>query len=319
MIWRDRVVVVTGADGFIGSHLVEELLRRGSRVVAVVRRSSRSQVDMRFKNLSPHTVERLHGVVQVDLAGPAAVEAIAGARGDVVFHLAADAYVPASFVQAAAVVQTNVISTLNVLEAARMSPPEHLVVTSSSEIYGSHDTAITEEYPLLATTPYAASKVACDRLASSYHTTFSLPITIVRPFNCFGPRHVYDVIPIFAARALRGEPLVVNGSGEQRRDMTYVDDTVAAFIGLAELTPTGEAYNVGTGVSHSIVDIARAVIERAGSSSQIVHREPRAGEVQQLEADARKVRGAIDWSPLHDLQSGIDRSLGWMRTELRIG
>jgi len=319
MNWVGRKVVVTGADGFIGSHLVEELLRRGSRVVAVVRRTSRSQADLRFRNLTPDVVAQLADLVQVDLAGPSAVDAMRRAGGEVVFHLAADAYVPASFDQPAAVVQTNVMSTLHVLEAARAQPPAHLLITSSSEVYGSHDTPITEHHPLLATTPYAASKAACDRLAASYHTTFHLPLTIVRPFNSFGPRHVYDVVPLFAARALRGDPLVVNGDGLQRRDLTYVDDTVAAFIALAELEPCGEAFNIGTGVSHTVNDIAQMVVECAGSGSAVEHGTPRAGEVQRLEADASRLRNATGWAPTRDLRYGVERSLDWMRTASAAG
>ncbi|MFC5286631.1 NAD-dependent epimerase/dehydratase family protein [Actinokineospora guangxiensis] len=308
-----RTHLVTGADGFVGSHLVDELVRRGERVVAVVRRTSRSQATRRFRNLEPATVERLAGLVHVDLAGPDAVSALVAADADVWFHLAADAYVPASLDQPASVSLANVASTVAVLEAARAARPEHLLVTSSSEVYGSHPRAITEEDALHPSTPYAASKVACDRLAWSYRNSFDLPVTIVRPFNCYGPRHVYDVIPIFLVKALRGEPLTINGTGRQTRDFTYVSDTVDAFLRLAGLAPAGKVYNIGTGVDHEVGEVAAAVVELTGSRSDIRHGPARAGEVLKLLCDATALRAATGWTPRHDLREGLRHNIAWLR------
>lgn len=316
MNWRDRTVLVTGADGFVGSHLVDELLHHGARVLAVVRRSSRSQVTLRFNNLSPRAVGNLRTLIQTDLADSSAIATLAAVQADTWFHLAADAHVPASLNHPSAVIHTNVVSTVNVLEAARVARPRHLLVTSSSEVYGSHNTAITEQYPLIPATPYAASKVACDRIAWSYHNTFGLPLTIVRPFNCYGPRHVYDVVPIFFARALRGEPLVVNGDGSQTRDLTYVKDTVNAFLRLAGLTPAGDSYNIGTGVDHDILGLARLIVRMTGSKSEVRMAEPRAGEVQTLRADAAKLRRSTGWAPQYSLEDGIKENLAWFRENL---
>ncbi|MEE1831701.1 dTDP-glucose 4,6-dehydratase [Streptomyces sp. SP17KL33] len=311
--WTGRPVLITGADGFIGSHLTEALVRLGAEVTAVVRRVSAAQVTNRLRNLPPSAVNSLHRLVHLDLAGPSAVPVLSGIEAATWFHLAADAYVPASLDQPASVVQTNVASTLNVLEAARLNGPEHLLVTSSSEVYGTQPDAITEQHPLMPATPYAASKVACDRLAWSYAHTYDMPVTIVRPFNCYGPRHVYDAVPIFLAKALRNEPITINGTGEQTRDLTYVADTVEGFLTLAQLSGTGEAYNVGTGVDHTIVDVAHLVVELTDSRSEILHGPPRAGEVAKLQADPTKIRQITGWAPKFDLAAGLAGNLEWMR------
>ncbi|MFI6527672.1 NAD-dependent epimerase/dehydratase family protein [Streptomyces uncialis] len=316
MEWNDHPVLVTGADGFVGSHLTEALIDRGARVTAVVRRTSRSQVTARFRNLSERTVGSLDALLHVDLAGPDTVAALTACGAHTWFHLAADAYVPASLTQPATVVQANIASTLNVLEAARAAGPRHLLVTSSSEVYGTHPGPIAEGDPLEPATPYAASKVACDRLARSYHDTFGLPLTIVRPFNCYGPRHVYDVVPLFLARALRGQPLVVNGDGAQTRDLTYVADTVDAFLRLAELPPEGKPYNIGTGVDHSIADLARQVLSLTSSASELRHGPARSGEVRKLQADATALRKATGWEPCYSLADGLRLNLDWTRDNL---
>ncbi|QKW48228.1 NAD-dependent epimerase/dehydratase family protein [Streptomyces buecherae] len=315
MDWNSHPVLVTGADGFIGSHLVDALLDRGALVTAVVRRTSRAQVTARFRNLSQRTVSALHALLHLDLAGPDATPVLASSGALTWFHLAADAYVPASLSQPSTVVQTNITSTLHVLEAARAAGPRHLLVTSSSEVYGSHPGPIAEGDPLEPATPYAASKVACDRLARSYHDAFGLPLTIVRPFNCYGPRHVYDVVPLYLARALGGLPLVVNGDGTQTRDLTYVSDTVDAFLRLAELPPEGKPYNIGTGVDHGIADLARQVLAVTGCSVPVRPGPARPGEVRKLQADATALREATGWEPRHSLAEGLRLNLEWIRDE----
>ncbi|MFI5527203.1 dTDP-glucose 4,6-dehydratase [Kitasatospora sp. NPDC051853] len=311
--WADRPVLVTGADGFVGSHLTEALVGLGAQVTAVVRRVSGTQVTNRLRNLPAPAVAALHRLVHLDLAGPSAVTVLSGLEAATWFHLAADAYVPASLEQPASVVQTNLGSTLNVLEAARLSGPEHLLVTSSSEVYGTQPDAITEQHPLMPATPYAASKVACDRLAWSYHHTYGTPLTIVRPFNCYGPRHVYDAVPLFLAKALRGEPITINGTGAQTRDLTYVADTVEAFLALGRLPGTGEAYNIGTGVDHSVTETARLVVELTGSRSEVRYGPPRPGEVMKLQADPAKLTRTTGWAAKYDLAAGLAANLEWMR------
>ncbi|HVM33938.1 MAG TPA: GDP-mannose 4,6-dehydratase [Actinomycetota bacterium] len=306
--------LVTGAAGFVGSHLVEALLAQGVRVTAVVRRTSRSQILNDQPNLSSAVDNPRLVVLPVDVAGPSAVDVLASVDSDVWLHLAADAFVPASIEQPASVVLNNVTSTLNVLEAARRGPPQTIVVVSSSEVYGSHPQPIDEHCPLQPTTPYGASKAAIDRLAWTYHETFGVPVTIVRPFNCYGPRHVYDAVPIFIARAVAGAPLEVNGDGRQTRDLTYVDDTVRALIAIAATPAIGRVYNIGTGGDVAILDLARMIRQLAGSKSEIRLGPARRGEVRRLCADATRLREELAWEPTVSLEEGLIQNIDWYRS-----
>jgi dTDP-glucose 4,6-dehydratase len=307
-------VLVTGAAGFIGSHLVERLLADDRRVTAVVRRTSRDQILLGHPNLQAVIEHPRLRVVAVDLAGPAAMAALAEIGADVWMHLAADAYVPASLEQPAAVVTDNVVSTLNVLEAARRAEPGRVLVMSSSEVYGSHPVPIDEAFPLEPATPYAASKVATDRLAMTYVRTFGLPVVVVRPFNCYGPRHVYDAVPTFVRRALAGAPLEVTGDGTQTRDLTYVDDTVRALLAVAGAARPGEVYNVGTGADVALLELAELICKLAGSRSAVRRVPARRGEVQRLCADASKLERDLGWRPTVSLDEGLRRNIEWSRT-----
>ena len=314
--WAGTRVLVTGADGFMGSHLVETLLSRGARVAALVRpRSVTGTSETRLRNL-PLVQSELDAVLAVDVAGPDATSAIVDVGPQVVFHLAADAYVQRSFEHPAEVVRTNVTGTLNVLEAARRSPDiQRTVVTSSSEVYGPAQTdAIAEDHPLEPTSPYAASKVAADRLAMSYHRTFGTPVAIIRPFNTFGPRHVYDVIPKFVDRALRGQPITIYGSGEQTRDFTYVDDMVEAFLLMGQHPDAvGQVVNFGRGEDTSIKELALQVRTLVDPDLEIVHAAPRAAEVNRLCCDPSRAQCLFGWSAEVSLAEGLRRHVDWAR------
>lgn len=308
-------VLVTGADGFIGSHLVERLLADGHRVTAVVRPTSvTGTTGVVLRNLAA-VRDALAGVLAIDVAGADAVDRMAEVEPELVFHLAAEAYVERSFTQPHEVLRTNLGGTMNALALARRCPSvARLVVASSSEIYGPAQTAaMTEEHPLEPTSPYAASKLAADRMAIAYHRTWALPVTVVRPFNTYGPRHVYDVIPRFIARALANEPLVVHGDGRQSRDFTYVDDMVDAFV-LAAARPdlVGRAIHFGTGTAVEIGALARTIRELAGSSSPIEHGPDRAAQVARLCCDAT-VAHRLGWRPRVELADGLRRNIAWMR------
>jgi NDP-hexose 4,6-dehydratase len=306
-------ILVTGAAGFIGSHLVETLLARGHEVTAVVRRTSRNQASFDLPNLRAVTDDKHLSVLTVDLAGPSAVEVLADRRETVWMHLAADAYVPASFTQASSVVLNNVMTTVNVLEAARRAEPRTVLVMSSSEVYGSHRTPISEHMPLEPSTPYAASKLSAEKVAQSYFSTYGTPVAIARPFNCYGPRHTYDVVPLFLSKALRNEPLIINGDGNQTRDLTYVDDTVDALIRMISTPRLGVPINIGTGVDHSINTIAQKVLEVTGSSSEILHAAARLGEVTRLCSDPSLAAAELGWKAEVDLDEGLVRNAEWMR------
>jgi nucleoside-diphosphate-sugar epimerase len=312
-----RRVLVPGADGFIGSHLVERLLDDGHEVAAVVRGTSVvGTSELRLRNLAP-VRGRLAAVLAMDIAGGDATARMAEFAPQWVFHLAAEAWVERSFTQPSEVLRTNLGGTMAVLQLARSSPGiERVVITSSSEIYGTAQAErIDEGHPLNPTSPYAASKLAADRMAFAYVQTYGLPIAIVRPFNCYGPRHTYDVIPKFIARALAGQPLTVFGDGSQARDFTYVDDMVDAFV-LAATHPAtvGRAINFGSGASITIAALAARIVALSGVDVAIEHGPARAAEVARLCCDASVAR-AMGWAPRVGLDEGLRRNIAWARTQ----
>jgi NDP-hexose 4,6-dehydratase len=309
-------VLVTGADGFLGSHLVERLVEEGAVVSALVRPSSTNgTVGFRLRNLGA-CASRLDAIVAADIAGRDVVEQVVRWRPDVIFHLAADAYVERSFEQPAEVLRTNLDGTMNMLAAARrLEGLRRLVVTSSSEIYGPARTeAIAEAHALEPTSPYAASKLAADRMAMAFHTTYGIPVAVIRPFNTFGPRHVYDVIPKFLARALAGEPIVVYGNGLQSRDFCWVEDMVEAFVQVGTHPEAiGRAVNFGTGVATAIGELAALVKTLAESSSEIVQAPARRAEVARLCCDHSLATRLFGWHPTVSLTEGLRRNITWAR------
>lgn len=313
-------MLVTGADGFIGSHLTERLLEQGAEVAVLVRpRSVTGTSSHTLRNLGP-VADRLHTVIATDVAGPDALDQIQAWDPEIVFHLAADAYVERSFKQPREVLRTNLYGTMTVLELARRcNGVQRVVVTSSSEVYGpAQAERIAESHPLEPTSPYAASKVAADRMAAAYHRTYGTAVAIIRPFNTYGPRHVYDVIPKFIDRALRGEPLQVYGSGEQSRDFTYVDDMVEAFLQVGSHPQAlGRVLNFGRGVATSILDLARTIVRLTESSSRIELAPARAAEVSRLCCDADQATRLLGWAPRIGLQEGLARNIAWARERLR--
>lgn len=314
--WSGRRVLVTGADGFMGSHLTERLLELGAEVSVLVRpRSVTGTVGADFRNLGS-VRQKLHRVFATDVAGPDAEAAIADLRPQVIFHLAADAYVERSFSHPREVLRTNMDGTMTVLEAARRNPEiERVVVTSSSEVYGpAQAERMTEDHPLQPTSPYAASKVAADRMAMAYHRTYGTPVAIIRPFNTYGPRHVYDVIPKFIARALAGDSLLVFGDGQQSRDFTYVDDMVAAFLCMGgHPKALGEVVHFGTGHATTIATLAEAVASAVGGEVGIERAPARAAEVARLCCDASRAASLLGWTPQVSLTEGLTRNVAWMR------
>lgn len=310
-----RRVLVTGAAGFMGSHLVERLLALGADVTAFVRYTSRASLGVGESGLAP-LVPRLRAVVAGDLAAPGTVEQLAELDVDLILHLAADAWVTRSLHAPLDVFANNVQSTLHVLEAARRCDRlARVVITSSSEIYGTATTdRIAESHPLEPTSPYAASKVACDRAAIAWYRTYGTPVAIIRPFNTFGPRHVYDVIPKFIRAALRDEAITIHGSGAQSRDFTYVTDMVEAFLLMgAHPDAVGQAAHFGTGRDVSIAALARQIIALSGSRSEIVHVEDRQGQVARLCCDPTRAEQRFGWRATVSLEDGLARNIEWER------
>ncbi|MBS3050562.1 MAG: GDP-mannose 4,6-dehydratase [Candidatus Aenigmarchaeota archaeon] len=315
MDWNGVRVLVTGADGFMGSHLTEALLNKGAEVSIYVRGTTETTVKYKLKNIQ-HLENKLKAVLTGNIGNTDAIKLIENNNPQIIFHLAADAYVPNSFEHPLEVMETNVIGTLNVLHAAmHIKELQQVVCTSSSEIYGSAVyVPIDEKHPLNPTSPYAASKVAADRYCFAYWNTYKLPIAVIRPFNTYGPRHTYDVIPKFISLALENKDLTVYGSGDQSRDFTYVDDMVRAFMVMgSEKKAVGEAVNFGTSKDISINDVAGRIISISNSKSRIVHQKERLAEVTRLCCDYGKAEKLFGWKPTVDIDEGLRRNIEWQR------
>lgn len=314
--WKGKRVLVTGADGFMGSHLTERLLELGARVSVYVRGNSINGTHIfTLKNI-PHLEKRFRSILTGDLGSIDAVDLIRDDQPQVIMHLAADAYVPNSFAHPVEVFESNLTATLNILVAARkIKGLERVVCTSSSEIYGTARYApIDEDHPLNPTSPYAASKVAADRAAYSFANTYGLPVAIIRPFNTYGPRHTYDVIPKFIALALAGKPLTVHGTGKQTRDFTYVDDMIRGFLLMgSRKEAVGRAVNFGTGTDVSVKVIADKIIKISGSSSKIVYTPDRAAQVHRLICGYGLARKLFGFKPEVSIDEGLRRNIEWAR------
>ncbi|MBF0254521.1 MAG: GDP-mannose 4,6-dehydratase [Candidatus Omnitrophica bacterium] len=314
--WKKKRVLVTGADGFMGSHLTDRLLKEGAHVSVYVRGNSVSgTVGYTLKNIKRHE-RRLRSILTGNIASTDSVELIKKSKPEVIFHLAADAYVPNSFTHPREVMESNLTGTVNVLHAGlEMDGIRRIVCTSSSEIYGTAQYApIDEAHPLNPSSPYAASKVAADRTAYSYYNTFGLPVAIIRPFNTFGPRHTYDVIPKFIRLALESSPITVHGDGKQSRDFTYVDDMINAFLVMGKHPKAvGEAVNFGTGRDVNINETARQIKKISGSKSEIIRVAKRTSEVQRLICDATKARKLFGWKARVSFEEGLRKNIAWAR------
>jgi len=319
MTWSSKRVAVTGAGGFIGSHLVEALAEAGAEVTAVVRYNSRGD-DGNLRFLDDAVRGRLR-IERLDLADLEATRrALSGSR--VVFHLAAFVGIPYSYANPHDVVTNNVQSTVNVLAVARENGVERLVQTSTSEVYGSaRQVPIPETHVLQPQSPYSASKIATDHIALSYHYAFHVPVAVVRPFNTYGPRQsARAVIPTVIMQALTGSEIHL-GATATTRDFTYVADTVRGFMLAAESPATvGEVVNLGTGREISIADLVRLVAKTLGKDARIVQDaerlRPETSEVSRLCADLTKARRLIGYEPQVGLEEGIRRTAAWITAHL---
>ena len=314
MSWKNKRVLVTGAGGFIGSHLTGELASRGADVRAFVRYNSKSSIGL-LDLLSPALTDRIE-VFPGDLRNAEAVHR-AATGVDVVFHLGALISIPYSYVHPREVVEANVIGTLNVLTACRDLRVPRVVHTSSSEVYGTALYApIDEKHPLQGQSPYSASKIGADMLAESFIRSYELPVTVARPFNTYGPRQsARAVIPTIITQALAGDKILL-GDANPKRDLVYVADTVDAFLRLAESTETvGEIVNIGTGVETSVDEIVHTVGRLIGKDLAIIFDatriRPQKSEVMRLIADAGKAR-RIGWVPTIALEEGLRRTIDWI-------
>lgn len=317
--WQGLPVLVTGAGGFIASHLVETLVSLGARVRAFVRYNSRG--DPGLLSLLPAEAQAQIEIVAGDLRDlPAVQQAMQGASH--VFHLGALIAIPYSYLHPAEVVETNVIGTLNVLLAARQTGVRRLVHTSTSEVYGTAQRVpIDENHPLQGQSPYSASKIGADKLVESFYRSFDLPVVTLRPFNTYGPRQsARAVIPTIILQALTQDTIRL-GNLDARRDLTYVSDTVDGFLRVAQ-TPDveGETFNLGCGAEVRIGDLAQQIIELIGREVSITiepeRLRPEKSEVQRLLSDNRRAFERLGWQPRVGLRQGLLQTIDWIRANL---
>jgi NAD dependent epimerase/dehydratase len=309
----NKTVLVTGADGFIGSHLVEHLLAQGHAVRALVQYNafgSWGWLDT-VAAAAAGEVEIVAGDVRDPRGMDAAVDGC-----DAVLHLAALISIPHSYANPDSHIETNVRGTLNVLQAARRAAVGLVVVTSTSEVYGTAQfVPITEQHPLNAQSPYAASKVAADQLALSFHRAFDLPVTILRPFNTYGPRQsIRAVIPTVATQIAAGQRRIKLGNLAPTRDFNFVGDTVRAFsLALDAPGVVGEVVNIGSNFEISIGDTARLIAEVMGAEvafeTEAARLRPAASEVERLCADNGRSRELLGWQPEYAGRDGFARGL----------
>lgn len=316
-----KKVLVTGADGFIGSHLTESLLEKGYDVKAFVYYNS-------FNNwgwLDTFPKEKLDQIeiFAGDIRDPNGVrEAMKGV--DEVFHLAALIAIPFSYHSPDSYVDTNIKGTLNVLQAARELDTSRILVTSTSEVYGTAQyVPIDEKHPFQGQSPYSATKIGADRLAESFYRSFNLPVSIVRPFNTFGPRQsARAVIPTIISQLLAGKDKIELGALTPTRDFNYVKDTAAGFIAIAESDKTiGEEINIATQREISIGDLAKEIIAQINSDAEIVCDEkrlrPEKSEVNRLLGDNTKIKVLTNWKQQYTFEEGIAETIAWIREHMQ--
>ena len=313
-------VLVTGADGFIGSHLTEELVKKGKNVKAFVYYNSFNSwgwIDSLPKEIKDE-IEIFSG----DIRDPNGVrEAMTNA--DTVFHLAALIAIPFSYHSPDSYVDTNIKGTLNVLQAARQLETRRVLVTSTSEVYGTAQyVPIDEKHPYQGQSPYSATKIGADRLAESFYRSFSLPVTIVRPFNTYGPRQsARAVIPTIITQLLSGKEEIKLGSLTPTRDFNYVKDTANGFITLSEADNViGEEINIATQHEISIGELANEIISQINPSARIICEDerlrPEKSEVNRLLGSNEKIRRMTSWEPKYTLKQGIEETIAWFKDHM---
>jgi NAD dependent epimerase/dehydratase len=317
--YKGKKVFVTGAGGFIGSHLVEELVLNGAEVTALVHYNASAYINnLRF---IPEEI-----LSQVDIRFGDVTDAFQmqtfTKKSDIILHLAALIGIPYSYTAPAAYVAANINGTLNMLEAARNNSTSKIVVTSTSETYGTAlYTPIDEKHPMQAQSPYSATKIGSDKIAESYFLSFDLPVCIFRPFNTFGPRQsMRAVIPAIISQVLNSEEIKL-GLLSPVRDMVFVKDIVRGFLlaGIEEKS-TGEVINAGTGAGASIGEIAEMVLKILRSDKKIVedsHRvRPVKSEVFKLICDYKKAKEILNWSPQYSLEEGLKETVSFIQKNI---
>lgn len=317
---KGKKIFITGAGGFIGSHLVEETVRYGAKVTALVHYNSRNN----FGNLELISKDILNSVkiIAGDIRDPFFL--IKATKGfDIVYHLAALIPIPYSYDVPQSYIETNVNGTLNILEAAKINEITMLLITSTSETYGTAQyTPIDELHPLQGQSPYSASKIGADKLAESYFLSFNLPVTIIRPFNTFGPRQSSRaIIPTIISQILVGNKSIKLGLLSPIRDFTYVKDIIQAFIKSSECGKNfGEVVNFGTGIGISIGELKEKIEEIVGKKIEVKEDKgrirPERSEVFKLICDNKKAKEIVGWEPKYNLEDGLNETIEFISRNL---
>jgi dTDP-glucose 4,6-dehydratase len=318
---KSRKVLVTGAAGFIGSHLVERLVSEGASVRALVHYNALN----RWGNLEllPVKIRRKVEIFPGDIQDPFSVRmAVEGC--DIVYHLAALIAIPYSYIAPQSFGTTNVLGAINIMEACRRLGTHKVVHTSTSECYGTAQyVPIDENHPLQGQSPYSASKIGADMVAESYYRSFGVPVSIIRPFNTYGPRQsARAVIPTIITQILRGHSLKL-GNLPPTRDFNYVSDVVDGFIKIAESPKSvGEVINIGSGQEMSIADLAHTIMSIMGVEVDIIHDgqrvRPEKSEVGRLLCDNTKARKLLGWQPHVGMKEGLRTSIDWIKSNIDV-
>jgi NAD dependent epimerase/dehydratase len=315
---KSKKILVTGADGFIGSHLVEALVETGAEVHALSCYNSQNS----WGWLEEVECLKDINVITGDIRDPHLVRTITAGK-DVVFHLAALIAIPFSYIAPESYIETNVKGTLNVCQAAREHGCERVVHTSTSEVYGTACyVPIDEDHPLQPQSPYSASKIGADSIALSFYHSFELPLTVARPFNTYGPRQsARAVIPTLISQIAAGNKTLQLGSLTPTRDFNYVKDTVRALIALAECDEAlGEVVNIGTGSEISIKELAEKIKELMNSNAKIKTEKerirPESSEVERLMCNNKKIKRLVGYSPRYTLEKGLKETIDWIESNI---
>ena len=316
MNWKKAKVLVTGANGFIGSHLSERLINLGAKITVLLEYNPNNYLG-HLKFLQKNMLSEIEQILG-DIRDPELIKKIVKGK-DTIFHLGALVSVPYSFINPREVFEVNAEGTLNILLAARDQEVNKIVTTSTSEVYGTAlYTPIDENHPLQAQSPYAASKIAADKIAESFYKTYNLPVATIRPFNTYGPRQSdRAIIPTIIIQALKKSTINI-GSTTPRRDLSYVSDAVDGFMKIAESKESiGQVINIGLGEDISIGELIKMILLIMGKEMKIISTEkrkrPKKSEVMRLLCDNSKAKNIVNWMPKVSLKEGLSMTIEWMK------